>query len=193
MRDHLLPTGRVRYFPMSDYADGTASSRVTGETTEISARTRIVDTTHLKTTVPSTHTPSYRVDPTACASCLSTTCRRSTAPRGLGHRRRRQDGHGRRALADRNGADPDSITWIMPRDGWFIPREARSRRPEFAATCSARRRPSSRPAPPRTSIDDLFDRLEAGGVLVRLDENREARDVPRADRDRRRNSRPCAP
>src|ERR1700741_699464 len=63
----LLATGRVRFFGMSDY-DQTSTdghhfvSRLTGETTTVQVRRKLVDATYLETAVPSTHTPSFSVD-----------------------------------------------------------------------------------------------------------------------------------
>ena len=169
MRDRLLPTGRVRYFPMCDYADGRFTSRVTGATTEVSARTRIVDTTHLKTTVPSTHTPSFTVDPGATFMPLNDLPKIDHAPAGwviIGGGKTAMDAV--LWLLER-GADPDAITWVMPRDGWMIPREGTQPRPEFIHEVFGTQAAQFEACAAATSIDDLFDRLEAGNVLVRLD------------------------
>src|SRR6185437_16413339 len=69
--EHLLPSGRVRFFGLADYdTDATAgehrfTSRLTGETTTVRVRRKVVDATYLETDVPSTHTPSFSVDPEA--------------------------------------------------------------------------------------------------------------------------------
>ena len=65
MRHDLLPSGRVRYFPLCEYSgDGTFTATLTGEEHRVRAR-RIVDATHLTATVPSAHTPSFTVAPEA--------------------------------------------------------------------------------------------------------------------------------
>ena len=172
MRDHLLPTGPVRYFPKCWWdGEGAFTSQITGETTRITARRRIVDTTHLKTTVPSTHTPSFEVDDGVRFMPLNDLPKVSAPPAGWVI-----VGGGKTAMDAclwllENGADPDSITWIMSRDGWFIPRETTQPRIEcFEATFSAQAAQYEACAA-ATDVDDLFARLEAGGVLVRLDES----------------------
>ena len=67
LEDVLLPSGQVRFFGMCDYVGDWAdehafTSRVTGETTTVRVRRKIVDTTYLDVTVPATHTPSFEVD-----------------------------------------------------------------------------------------------------------------------------------
>ncbi len=70
LEEHLLPSGQVRFFGMCDYV-GKASdehqfvSILTGETTTVRVRRKIVDATYLETSVPSTHTPSFDVAPDA--------------------------------------------------------------------------------------------------------------------------------
>jgi hypothetical protein len=67
------------------------------------------------------------------------------------------------------GVDPAAITWIVSRDGWLIPRETTQPRLEcFEATFTAQANQFEACAA-ATDVDDLFARLEAGGVLARLD------------------------
>ena len=62
MRQHLLPSGRVSYYPMSDYkGDGRFVSLLSGEETTVTIAKKTVDATYYGTTVPSTHTPRYQV------------------------------------------------------------------------------------------------------------------------------------
>ena len=62
MRERLLPSGRVRYFPMCDHlGDGRFRSCLSGEVQEIKFRKKLVDATYFNTTVPSTHTPSFEI------------------------------------------------------------------------------------------------------------------------------------
>lgn len=170
MRDHLLPTGRVRWFPKSWWdGEGSFTSQLTGETTRIRARRRIVDTTHLKTTVPSTHTPSFEIDEGVRFMALNDLPKVTAPPAGWV-----VVGGGKTAMDAilwllGAGVKADTITWIMPRDGWFIPRETTQPRAEcFEATFRAQANQFEACAA-ATDVDDLFARLEAGGVLVRLD------------------------
>ena len=62
MRQVLLASGRVAYFPMTDYgADVTARSRLTGERRQVVARKKLVDASFSDTQVPATHHRSFAV------------------------------------------------------------------------------------------------------------------------------------
>ena len=68
--EHFLPSGRVRFFGMHDHlgngADGhLLRSRVTGHTTTVRVRRKLVDATYIESALPSTHTPAYTVDSAA--------------------------------------------------------------------------------------------------------------------------------
>lgn len=170
MEDHLLPTGRVRYFQKCWYDhEGSFTSQLTGETTHIRFRKKLIDTTHLKTTVPSTHTPSFEIDDGVQFMPLNDLPKVTAPPAGWVI-----VGGGKTAMDAilwllGNGVEADAITWIMSRDGWFIPRETTQPRIErFADTFTAQANQFEACAA-ATDVDDLFHRLEAGGVLVRLD------------------------
>ena len=66
----LLGSGRVRFYGMSDYLGETSGehklvSRLTGDATTVRVRRKVIDATYLETPIPSTHTPSFVVDPEA--------------------------------------------------------------------------------------------------------------------------------
>ena len=67
--EQLLPSGRVRFFGMSDYSaarDGHQfTSRLTGETTTIRVRRRVVDARYLEPSIPATHVPPFGIEPGA--------------------------------------------------------------------------------------------------------------------------------
>ncbi len=61
MNQQFLPSGRVQYFPMCEYAEGgSIVSLVSKETHKVSAK-KIVDATYSQTSVPSTRPPAYDV------------------------------------------------------------------------------------------------------------------------------------
>lgn len=61
MQHRFLPSGRVRFFPMSNVtADGMITSQLSGQQQWVDAR-RFVDATHSRMQVPSTTTPNYAV------------------------------------------------------------------------------------------------------------------------------------
>ena len=170
MRERLLPSGRVTYLPMSDYAgDGTVTSRLSGRRARVSARMALVDATYSDTKVPATHPPAYSVAP-------NTTC---IPPNKLPDISEPADGYtiigaGKTAMDSalwllENGVEPRRIRWIRPRDAWMVDRAGRQfdaagigatmNRIAVEAECAAEAR----------GLDDLFDRLEAVGAMMRLD------------------------
>jgi NADPH-dependent 2,4-dienoyl-CoA reductase/sulfur reductase-like enzyme len=62
MRQRLLASGRVEYYPMTDYrGEGRLVSLLSGEETRVEVRRKTVDATWFGTSVPSTHTPAFTV------------------------------------------------------------------------------------------------------------------------------------
>jgi hypothetical protein len=170
MRQRFLPSGRVTYLPLSDYADdGVATSLVTGERTLVTARKKIVDVTLADTRVPSTHPPSFSVSPGV----------RCVAPNALVQLRQPCDGFvivgGGKTSMDtviwllEQGTDPAKITWIRPRDSWLINRRVTQVSFDFFAGTVGGLAAELESARDASSIEDLFARLEAAGLLTRID------------------------
>lgn len=170
MQERLLPCGRVTWLPMHDVgADGVAVSLVNGRRVQLAARRRWVDATQADTQVPATHGPPFAVGDGV--TCLT--------PTDLTHRRQPAAGHvivggGKTAMDTalwllEQGVDPDTITWIRPREAWllnranveptaqFAHRTLQALTLEFEAACHA------------TSLPDLFARLESERLLQRID------------------------
>ncbi|MEM9086500.1 MAG: NAD(P)-binding protein [Pseudomonadota bacterium] len=66
MSERLLPSGRVEYLPMTEYAGGKSGEHRTkgilsGEDHTIKVRRKLVDGTWFKTSVPSTHKPAFEI------------------------------------------------------------------------------------------------------------------------------------
>jgi hypothetical protein len=169
LRQRLLPSGRVRFFPMSELGDdGTVTSLLSG----IGSRSRpgrFVDATHSRMQVPSTTAPSYAVS-------SEVTC---VPPNDLPRRAAAFDdyvviGAGKTGmdacvwLLDQ-GAPPDRIRWIVPRDSWVLNR--RDFQPgddNFAVSCAGLADQVDAVAL-ATSEAEVFARLEACDVLRRID------------------------
>src|SRR6202011_348880 len=58
-QQQLLPTGRVAYFPMSEYLGQSRFRTLAGAKYAVDVRRRIVDATYLRTVVPSMRPPPY--------------------------------------------------------------------------------------------------------------------------------------
>ena len=98
MRQHLLPTGRVTYLPMSEYLGDGRVRTLGGEEIAVSAR-RVV-TTHVEIVVPSMRGPSYAV---------GDRCRVRTAQRPAAHPRGPRQIRDRRCGQDRDGRMPVAV------------------------------------------------------------------------------------
>ncbi len=171
MQERFLPSGRVRYFPMSDYrGEGRAVSLLNGNEIQISAK-KIVDCTYLKTTVPSTHTPAFEIDDDVRFMPLNDLPSVDKAPD-----RFVVVGGGKTGLDActwllEQGVDPDDIMLIMPRDAWLIDRLNTQPGIDFFHHTMEAQAAQFEAIAAASSIDDLFDRLEEAGVLLRIDRN----------------------
>jgi hypothetical protein len=164
MQQQLLPTGRVRYFPMSEYHGDGRFSTLAGDEFTVATRRAVVDATYMRTIVPSMRPPEYAVADEI--DCLPP----NDLPKyAAGRERYVIVGAGKTGIDVclwllRQGVSPDRLTWIMPRDSWLLDRAPLQ--PGSGWTAIAARIGAMRLA---TSVDDLFDRLEAAGSLLRLD------------------------
>lgn len=169
MQQQLLPTGRVSYFPMSDYhGDGTFDT-LAGETYTVTARRAVVDATYMRVVVPSMRPPEYAV--AADIDCVPPN---EVPKHAVGRDRYVIVGAGKTAMDVclwllQQNVSPDRLTWIKPRDSWLLDRAllqpgssfARNTRAAVAARIEAMRQAET--------IEDLFDRLEDSGNLLRID------------------------
>lgn len=178
MHQRFLPSGRVSYHPMCDYIGaengvGKFVSLLSGKETEINVRKKTVDATYYGTTVPSTHTPKFKVKDGA----------RMIPPNGLpqlwqgaGPRPKKFVvlGAGKTAMDVgvwllRSGADPDDIVWVCPRDSWLLNRNNTQPGQEFFHQTIGGQKDLMAALAAAESADDLFLRLEACGVMLRID------------------------
>ena len=169
MRQGLLPTGRVRYFPMSELGDdGTVTSLLSGEQCTIRAR-KIVDATYSNTVVPSMRPAPYPVDPDIVCVPLNDLPRIARP-----HAAYVVIGAGKTGMDAclwllENGADPDRVRWIMPRDYWWINRATYQPGDEFTARAIQSIANGVEALAGGESVDDVFARLEAFGEVRRID------------------------
>ena len=172
MRQHLLPSGRVRYFPMSDHlGNGRVVSLLSGAETSVAAR-KIVDATYYGTTVPSTHTPKFAVVAGV----------RLVTPNALPHLWQANGakpkrfvilGAGKTAMDVGvwllgSGAAPEAIQWVMPRDSWLLNRLRTQPGIEFFDATIGGQVAQMEAFAESGSVDEIFERLEAAGVMLRI-------------------------
>jgi hypothetical protein len=142
-------------------------------------RRKVVDATYLAPSVPATHSPRFQAGDGAVVvppGALPGLWHRAPMP-DLGPRRFVVVGAGKTAMDTctwllQSGADADAITWVVPRDSWLLNRETAQNAPRFFETTVRSQADSMRAFAEATSIDDLYLRLEACGVLLRIHPDR---------------------
>jgi hypothetical protein len=169
MRHRFLPSGRVRYFPLCNYeGDGKFTSILTGESHQVEFD-KIVDGSYLKTEIPSTHTPNFTVAPEANFLSLNDLPDISTPPSGFVVIGGGKTGIDACLWLLEHKVDPDKITWIISRDAWLLDRRNIQPSMEFFNYSIGSQADQLEAIAKATSIEDLFNRLEDKGVLVRID------------------------
>jgi hypothetical protein len=173
--ERLLSSGQVRFFGMCDcLVDGAAgerqfTSRLTGETTTVRVRRRVVDARYLETSVPATHTPSFRAEPGVRLIPVNDLVAVGEPPGGY-----TVIGGGKTAmdaclwLLD-NGVPPAMIRWVKPRDAWLLDR-AYQQPLDLVAWLIEGVSLYVEAAAQAEDAGDLFRRLEACGQLCRIDQ-----------------------
>lgn len=169
MRQLLVPTGRLSYFPMSEYHGNGRFRTLAGEEYTVDVRRRVVDSTYMRVVVPSMRPPTYRV--ASGIDCIP--------PNDLPQFRDARDryvivGAGKTGMDTclwllQQGIAPDKLTWIMPRDSWLLNREMIQPGPIFAERIKANVAAQLQAINQATTAGDLFDRLEEAGSLLRID------------------------
>lgn len=169
MRHTFIPSGRVQYFPMCDYAgDGKFTQILSGETHTVTFK-KFVDATHLKTSVPSTHTPNFDIDDGVQFMPLNDLPRLKSAPDGYVIIGGGKTGIDACLWLLESGANPDDITWIVSRDAWLLNRKNTQPSLEFFENTMGAQAGQFEAIAQSESFDDMYDRLEACGYFLRLD------------------------
>lgn len=171
MQQRLLPSGRVRWFPMSEYlGEHRFVSRLSGAETEVKVRKKLVDARYLEAAVPASHPTPFEVAPGA--RCVPVGALASVAERPEGYV---IIGAGKTALDActwllETGVSPSDIRWIKPREAWFLNRVF-AQGGELVGTMLEGLARQVEAAARATSVEDLFARLEAAEQLLRIDES----------------------
>ena len=181
LQHRFLPSGRVRWMPMSEVLrDGSQSvgaqlhgvhsvrSLTSGKVQTVHAR-KVVDATHAQSAVPSTHPPKYSV--ALGVKCIPL----NDLPKiNQPYANYTVVGAGKSGMYAvlwllENSVEAERIRWVMPRDAWFInranlqtgldsfERSIGASIGNFDAIIEA------------SSVADLFTRLEARALLMRID------------------------
>lgn len=173
MDEVLLPSGRVSYYPSHEITDdGSIRSVLTGKRREVDVRRKTVDSTYYGTTVPSTHTPKFAILDGA----------RLVPPNALPFLWKEADppthfailGGGKTAMDSVNfligqGVDPDAITWVRPREAWWVNRATVQPGIDYFDTTFGTQAGMMEARAEAADVDDLFRRYEQAGAMLRLD------------------------
>lgn len=170
MQHRFLPSGRVQYFPMCNVnGEGRFTSLVSGEQYSVEVNKKVVDAAYYMPSIPSTHTPNFKIDDDV----------HFIAPNELPRLGKPSAGYvvvgGGKTGIDtclwllQNGVSPEVIRWIMPRDGWFLDRRNTQPTEEFFEDSIGNIATQMQAIAEAESIEDMFDKLEAGGYFLRLD------------------------
>lgn len=170
LHDRFLGPGRVTFLGASEYhSDGSShlvTSRVSGETTSIVVRRCVVDAAYLAPTIPATTPPPFGVTDDAQVVPINELARLAATPTDyviVGSGKTATDAI---VWLLTNGVQPDRIVWIRPREPWMLNRAVVQPDPVVALGLAADTMASAASA---ESLDDLFLRLEAAGVMLRID------------------------
>jgi hypothetical protein len=142
------------------------TSRVSGKTTSVDVRRRVVDATYLAPTIPATTPPPFGVADGVDVVAVNELASLPDAPRRfviVGSGKTATDGI---VWLLANGVTPDRIVWIRPREPWMLNRAVVQPDPVVAIGLAADTMAAAAEA---ESLDDLFLRLEAAGVMLRID------------------------
>lgn len=169
----FLGTGRVAFLGGSEYhTDGTSHfvrSRVSGETTQVNVRRRIVDSAYLAPTIPATTPPPFGVADGVRVMPINELAKLAEAASSyviVGSGKTATDGI---VWLLANGVSPDRIVWVRPREPWMLNRAMVQPDPLVALGLATSTMAAAAGA---TSLDDLFMRLENAGVMMRIDTER---------------------
>ena len=170
MREQFLPSGRVQYFPMCDYdGDGKISALMSSAEHHVTIRKKTVDGTFFRTSVPATHKRKFGIDPGV--TCIAP----NELPRLAADTKHFTILGGGKTGMDAgvwlldNGADPDAINWVCPRESWLINRETTQPGAAFFKQAVGSFAVQLEAMKAAENTDDLFERLEAAEIMLRID------------------------
>jgi hypothetical protein len=170
LQRRFLATGRVTFLGGSEYhADGSShlvTSRVSGSTVEVTVRRRVVDATYLAPTIPATTPPPFSVGDGVDVVPVNALASLTSTPNEyviVGSGKTATDGI---VWLLANDVAPDRIAWVRPRDPWMLNRAVVQPDPLVGLGLAADTMAAAAAA---ESLDDLFLRLEAAGVVLRID------------------------
>ena len=142
---------------------------VTEEHFEVQVNKKIVDAAYLKSTIPATHTPGFHVAPAVRFMPINDLVHIANPPHAYVIIGAGKTGIDACLWLLENQVEPNDITWIMPRDAWLFNRINNQPTEDFFEFSIGSLAAQFEAIVEASSIEDMFDRLEAIKVLLRLD------------------------
>ena len=171
MQRQFLPSGRVRHFPLCEYRGaGRFTSLASDDEYEVDAG-KIVDATYMDVSVPSVSPPPFAIAEGTNWAPLN------DLPRLAGRFERYVIGGAGKTGMDAclfllaHGTDPVRISWIMPRDSWMLDRANIQPGGRFADAINRGFAQQTQAIVEATGFRNLFERVNAMGQLLRLDDD----------------------
>lgn len=168
----FIGSGRVTFLGGSEHHNDGGShlvtSRESGETSRIEVRRRVVDAAYLSPTIPATTPPPFGVADGARVIPVNELADLAETPTTyviVGSGKTATDAI---VWLLTNAVPADRIAWVRPREPWMLNRAVVQPDPAVALGLAA---DTMAAAAESESLDDMFLRLEAAGVMVRIDRN----------------------
>jgi hypothetical protein len=165
--DRMVGSGKVTFYPSSEYlGERQFSSRLSGRRFAVPDTCRVVDARYLSPDIPARTPAPFGVADGVRAIPVNDLVLLSDAPRQfviVGSGKTATDAI---VWLIGNDVDPDAICWVRPRDPWMFNRAVVQPDPVIYAHMVADTLEAARDA---VSPDDLFLRMEAAGVMLRID------------------------
>jgi hypothetical protein len=167
LNEQLVPSGRVEFYSNCEYlGDGSFVSRLSGQRYRAGPDCRIVDARYLAPEIPASTAPPFGVAEGVPAIPVNELPRLETAPPEFVI-----VGAGKTATDAcvwllESGIDPNSICWVRPREPWMFDRAVLQPDPAVFIGMAADIMEAASAA---SSPDELFVRMEAAGVMLRID------------------------
>lgn len=176
LMQRFVASGRVQFYPCSDYQGAQEGgvgqhrfeSRIGPTAHSVSVRRKLIDTSYLEGSIPATSKPPFEVaDGVQCIPAGEVT-RITQRPSQIVVM-----GAGKTALDTcvwllSNGVEPDRLCWVKPRESWWLNRrhyQPHTFLPDFYAGAGLQLQTFAQ----ADSADDVFNRLEGHGLLLRVD------------------------
>lgn len=174
----LTGTGQVRILPRHEHVGHNADGELvrnmdSGALHHVTVRHKLVDARYLEASIPATHSPTFKL--AAGARCVPVNDLPAVAESAALYT---VLGSGKTAvdacmwLMDHD-VDPGRIRWVRPRDAWFHDR-ADFQPLEQVGAIMASIALDAEAGAQAADLDELFQRLEESGRLVRIDPSKPA-------------------